>query len=91
MAAGGDSVLAVMSCAVRTGGAKLNAGTASDFLRIRTGLTSTVSRSVVLALTLVAVANNLARSCLALAAARFAFFRADLEGDSLVFPRCAMF
>ena len=44
-----------------------------------------------LASAFVAVENSLARSCLALAAARLAFFRADFEGGSLNFPERAMF
>ena len=91
MASGGVFKIVVrMSCAVRMGRDKLNAGVRSEFLGIRTGLTLIASRSGILVSTSVAVKNSSARSCLDLAAAHLAFFREDVEGDPLVFPRRAM-
>ena len=87
---GAFRVVTGMSCASSTGRAKLIKGVGSDFLWIRTKLTSTASSSGVLVAT-VAVENYLVRSCLALAATRLAFFRADFGGDSRFFLERAIF
>ena len=78
--------LSWVSCAVGEGGTRLDAGTAFGFLGIHTGLTLTSFRSSVYASFGDQMENFPARSWRAFAAARFAFFRADLVGDSVLFP-----
>ena len=84
-------VVAGMTCSGRMGGAKLDAGVRSEFLGTRNGLMSTASSSNVLVLASVAVEISSVKPCLDFAAARLAFFRADFEGDSLIFSERAMF